>query len=296
MVDHRLPSVFSLDQYLLFKPQEKLESLPNGILLGSGVFTTFRWLPAYGVFHLKEHFERLRHDCEFYGWSFPWPDFVSFEKSIVHLLDQYFKDRSTVVRITLSPYQTIFNDPSEDIPQAMAVWLTHRPYHVDKPGVDPLFLTAPISLKSATFERPFPHTKHVNYQWEQVYLERAKRQGFDDILRLSPQYVVQEASRSNVFFMTHDQRFLTPMVETGCLPGTMRGTVIGMLRDAGYSVEETVIYGQQLSHMTGAFLTNAVRGMAPIQKIDDIHYVVQDVRPILAQVNDRLLQSMVVKV
>lgn len=102
-----------------------------------------------------------------------------------------------------------------------------------------------------------------------VYAARlAQRAGYDDaLLRNAVDGGIAEASAANVF-LVRGANLLTPPLKSGCLPGTVRAEVMAAAPSAGLELREVRIDPLELQHADEIFLTNAIRGLVPVVRID----------------------------
>lgn len=100
-----------------------------------------------------------------------------------------------------------------------------------------------------------------------AYLE-ARRSGADEAIFLDTQGRLSEATSSNLFAVIGD-RLLTPPTSCGALPGITRAAVIEVAPSAGLAVVEEPFDLPALHTADEAFLTSALRGLAPLVRVDD---------------------------
>ncbi len=91
-------------------------------------------------------------------------------------------------------------------------------------------------------------------------LKEAMDAGFDDVLFMNLGDEVTEGAISNIF-IEKDGCWLTPPVESGLLAGVYRRHLLETLR----SVEERVLYAEDLRRADAVYLCNAVRGLRRVE-------------------------------
>ena len=121
------------------------------------------------------------------------------------------------------------------------------------------------SLSLLTLESPFSEfyrpVKSGSY-FENFRLKKtAQAQGFDDGLLIHMGQIL-EASTSNIFFIDKNENLITPSNDN-ILKGITRKILLEK-----FDGQERVIEIQEFSGFQGAFLTNAVHGIMPINKIN----------------------------
>jgi branched-chain amino acid aminotransferase len=90
----------------------------------------------------------------------------------------------------------------------------------------------------------------------------------DDGLILNMDGRVCEATTSNLFAVV-GERIVTPPLEEGLLPGTVRGRLLDALSEVGELevVEEPITY-EELLGAEVVWLTNVISPVAPVGRID----------------------------
>lgn len=98
-----------------------------------------------------------------------------------------------------------------------------------------------------------------------IQLNRAQQFGYDDFL-----YIVDgcftETNIANVYFMTGNQIW-TPTLNSNILAGTIRTRLL----ESGY-VKERVVAFTNLKFITGVFITNSIKGIQPVTRVDNISF------------------------
>jgi branched-chain amino acid aminotransferase len=110
--------------------------------------------------------------------------------------------------------------------------------------------------------------KTLNYWRLRIAYARALEEGADEVLCITPDGFVCEASRSNIFLID-GSRLITPSLDGPLLPGVMRGLVLDRAAAAGLSVLEAPLTMASLLTADEAFLSNSVRGMLPVSRLFD---------------------------
>ncbi|MFT4062962.1 MAG: aminotransferase class IV [Edaphocola sp.] len=95
-----------------------------------------------------------------------------------------------------------------------------------------------------------------------------KKKGWDDLLLLNNENCFVESTISNLFLIK-DQKIITPPQSDGCIAGVMRRHLINSGEILGMAVEEASISFDDLNNATEVFLTNAVRGIRPVAKVNN---------------------------
>ncbi len=249
-----------MDKLFQFNPQQRIEetAIPAGALSGIGIFTTFLSIPKSSSFNLEAHYQRLLEGCRFMGSQSPWTSFNDFETMLSKVPEAYLL-QPQVIRVTCLRQEGFFKNEGVLLPPIVYISLRPVPQPI-KEG---------IRLCLTQFDRQFPEVKHTSQLAESIHLEKAQQLGFQDYLRISSQGLLTESAYANLFLIQHDKTLVTPSVSSGCLPGTMRQSILEICQTIGLEVKETQLTPTDLETMTGGFLTNAVRGPYPICQIQD---------------------------
>ena len=127
--------------------------------------------------------------------------------------------------------------------------------------------------------------------------ELAKAKGYDQVLWLDAveRKYIQEVGTMNIFFKIAG-KFITPKLDGSVLDGITRMSVIELLRDKGYDVEERLITLDEIKtaadtgDLEEAFGTGTAVGIAYIQDIgnNDVNIHVSDESPVGKLVNETL--------
>jgi branched-chain amino acid aminotransferase len=121
----------------------------------------------------------------------------------------------------------------------------------------PTYENAPVDAKAGCL---YPNNARAMFE--------AKSRGFDNCVVRDVAGNVAELANSNVF-MAKDGVVFTPMPNGTFLAGITRKRVIGLLRDAGISVMETVMRYEDFAGADEIFSTGNASKVLPITRIDD---------------------------
>lgn len=87
-----------------------------------------------------------------------------------------------------------------------------------------------------------------------------KRKGFDELVILNSHDEIVECISSNIFFFVNGE-ILTPQIESGCLPGTMRAYIFQFCKENNIAIREESLKLDVFQRCDEVFLTNAVKGI-----------------------------------
>lgn len=129
-----------------------------------------------------------------------------------------------------------------------------------------------IRVKTSSFTRhhvnaTMTKSKAVaNYVNSILAKREAMLSGYEETVMLDPQGYVAEASGENIF-MVRKGKIKTPPI-TNALEGITRGTIIELLADEGFKVEETVMTRDELYIADEIFLTGTAAEITPVRELD----------------------------
>jgi len=130
----------------------------------------------------------------------------------------------------------------------------------------------PLSIQLVTFPLPkdsknsFSNFKTENSLLYKDSIEYAISKGTTQSLILNERNEVVETSICNIYFVK-DRIIYTPPLLSGCIDGVMRKIFINKK-----NIAERTILHSEISNYDAAFASNAVRGIIPIKRIDDVWY------------------------
>lgn len=218
-----------------------------------GALTTLRWKAP--LWRPIAHWKRLVATCQALGMQSPWAtakDWAQFLEAFSTIVPP----NGQILRVCVA----------QSASGEVAAWLTTRPY-IPWPGA--------LNLTTILLERSQSHPKHKTTQdliWG-PYLQAVQHQGFDEGLRLTSKGFVAEGLVTNVFGLTQEGTLITPCLDrTDALPGLMQDAVIQQAQRLGIPVAFVTEPSSYFQGLVGVFLTNAVRGLLPVAKLDNVAF------------------------
>jgi len=194
---------------------------------------TMLWMPDGGYLLLGRHLKRLLQSADYFGFQVDVAD-------VRNTLDRYAGGLARVphrVRLLVS--------------RRGAVTVDARPHDVEQ-GFDDVTLAAePIDRAN-----PFLYHKTTNRTVYEAAV--AARPGFTDVVLFNDRGEATESTIGNLVVDIGGE-LLTPPVECGLLPGTLRAHLIDERR-----VREQPIAIDDLSRVSACYLVNSVRGFHPV--------------------------------
>lgn len=109
--------------------------------------------------------------------------------------------------------------------------------------------------------------KTLSYAVNMAALREARRRGAQDVMFVSIDGFVLEGPNSTVIARLGD-RFVTPPVELGILPGTTQHDAFDALRAVGRQTEVRPLTVTELTEASALWLCSSTRGAAPVAHLD----------------------------
>lgn len=120
-----------------------------------------------------------------------------------------------------------------------------------------------VSPFSVNSKSPLAGVKSCNYLENIFALEEAKRNGFDEAVRLNERGEIASAATANIFW-TRKGKIYTPDLQTGCLAGTTREFVCEK-----FSVNRVRANLEELNEAEEIFLTSAGIGIVKVAQFQN---------------------------
>lgn len=201
---------------------------------------------------LSLHMQRLARDCRKLF------DVDLDTDRVRHYVRATFADGvpRTVVRVTVyDPKLDLGTIGSDADPHIL---VTTRSAPEAAPG--------PLCLQAVSYRREIPAVKHIGLFGTLQRRRAAQREGFDDVLFVSPDGTISEIATSNIGFV-RDGRVIWPRSEW--LAGVTM-TLINQALDEPVATEPLTL--SDLSGMQAAFATNAAIGIRSIVSVDSTEW------------------------
>ncbi|HLD69786.1 MAG TPA: aminotransferase class IV [Candidatus Omnitrophota bacterium] len=247
-------NIFFIDNKFVPADEQLIRRLTPGILKARGVFETLRVYPTGKIFGLQEHLSRLKRGLKILKIESPLSE-KQMKEALQRLLELNHLT-SARVRIMLWQGQRRVHAA------IMAV-----PYHPFSKRKYIKGFKAMISKTKLDKFSLMKDVKSLNYVSFLKAYERAKAQGYDEVLLLNHRGELVEASRSNVFFLK-DGTLCTPALASGCLEGITRGLVLKIAQRMKMKTKQMTVVPQYLLNAQEVFLTNSLIELMPLTSID----------------------------
>lgn len=208
----------------------------NGDPRAFELLETMLWSPGKGLFLLERHLSRMAASARFFDFPFD----AEKIRAEINRVAASLPPRRHKVRLLL------------DADGAVGVEATPLP----ESAVQPI----PVELAASPVDSSHPFLYHKTTRRE-VYEQAARGVGADDVILWNEKGEVTETAIANLA-VAIDGRLFTPPVESGLLPGTMRGEMLvnGELREKIITIDE-------LKRAERIFRLNSVRGMTEVKLV-----------------------------
>ncbi|MBC7103263.1 MAG: aminotransferase class IV [Parvibaculum sp.] len=239
----------------------RIDPADRGFLLGDGLFETMLALHGHPVF-AGAHMLRLKTGMELIGLPLPYaPDAI--EAACIEVLEANGLDAapraSLRVTVTRGPGPRGLALPPEPRPTVLVSGATA--------GEPPARLSLATAMPRRNPWSPSARLKALPYLDNLLAKEEAREKGADDALMLSTNGAIACTSAANIFFW-EDGKLVTPSQNCGILPGITRAALLELAPEIGIEIAEEEILPARLAHISGAFVTNSLMGLVPIDRID----------------------------
>ncbi len=208
---------------------------------GDGIFETIKTISGV-PFALDRHIGRATRSAVILGIPIPKSEEIAF--AVEALLDK-------------TPDELKFGRLRMSFDKSGELELLHETYH---PWVDParlMILDSPIDENSATVGiKTLPFTQHIEC------LTVAREHGFDDGVRFNLKGEVSETAVSNLLLKVED-RWVTPSLSSGCLPGITRGLALEW-----FDIEEVTVTQDDLAQATSIYLLSSLKDAQPVSMLE----------------------------
>ena len=245
----------------------------QGLHYGNCVFEGER---AYNgkIFKSTEHTDRLFNSAEILGISIPYSknEINQAKETLINKMN--FSNCYVRPVIWRGSQKMGISTNNAEIHAAIAAWEDWESYFPMEKRLKGL------QLITSPWKRPSPDSAPYEAKASGLYMictmskEFAEKKGFDDCLMLDHRNYVAEGTGANIFFIKNDSVY-TPIADC-FLNGITRQTVIKIVKNKGFNLEEKYIKQDDLKNFDEAFLTGTAAEVTPIRSIDNVKFSIGD--------------------
>lgn len=237
----------------------RISPFDHGFLYGLGFFETFR---TYGdkVFEWDMHMERLHAALSQYHIHLAYSSEALLE--VVQHLNKQSNGQDGYFRLNVSAGEHgIGLQPAEYKQPNVIVFRKELPSAPRGTEKNVQWLETPRNTpEKGVRVKSHHYGNNVLGRFEMPSL--AQQEG----LFLTRDGYVAEGVTSNVFWVKNDILY-TPSLDTGILPGIIRGWVIKKASSLGIYVKEGLFAKEDVENSTECFITNSIQELVPIRKL-----------------------------
>lgn len=247
----------------------KIHILSHVIHYGSSWFEGIRCYETKkgtAIFRLGEHIDRLYDSAKMYYAEIKYTK-KEMEEAIIETIAVNEMKSCYIRPIVYRGYGDVGVNPLKNpVDVAIAVWEWGS-------YLGEAALSDGIDVIVSSWFRPAPNTLPTmaksggNYLNAQLIKMEAIKAGFPEGIALDVFGYVSEGSGENIFVIKNREIF-TPPLTSSILPGITRASVITLLRDLKYNVNEVPIPREMLSIADELFFTGSAAEITPIRSVD----------------------------
>ena len=239
-----------------------LSALDRGFTLADGLFETM--LISNGVvFRPGSHLGRLHTSARHMGLSLPTNLARVIEDAVRAAADTGIREGRLRLTITRGVAEPGLAPPPHAHPTCVIAIAARAVVPDDpRPGLDARIATGRRNEYSMT-----AGMKTLSYTDSVLALAEVRAAGADEAVLLDTGGHLSGGSASNLFLVLGEVLH-TPPLSCAALPGITRTIVIEIADQLGIAVDERPLLPDDLYGASEAFLTSAIRGIAPLQSAD----------------------------
>ncbi|MBI5416611.1 aminotransferase class IV [Candidatus Poribacteria bacterium] len=262
MLKENTPEYVYINGEFILKENATISIFDHGFLYGDAVFETMRSFDGK-LFKLSEHIDRLLKSAT---GIFIQHKFTKYEiaQAIAKCMEKN-KAKDAYIRICISRGVGQISLDIDTCHNPMLIIMVKSIIDVPIQGVKIAIVKIRRNLATAIN----PAFKTANMLNNVLAKMEAKRLDAFEGIMLNTDGYVTEGSITNIF-MIKNFKIITPSISTGILEGISRNTVIELAPKANLTVFEEFIKPEELYKADECFLTNSVRGIIPVNQIDNI--------------------------
>ncbi|MDH7601560.1 MAG: aminotransferase class IV [Armatimonadota bacterium] len=241
--------------------EAQVNAADRGLLYGDGLFETIRVINRKCI-RLDKHFTRLESGASILGID-GIPDNRTLADAILSVVDA---NNLADARVRLTITRGISSGPGllGHCLGSPTVVITANELQHSEPQPAQVIISR---LTRRDEHSPLSSVKSLNYLPNILALREAQEAGADDAILLNTQGNAAEATVGNIF-LVFGSTLVTPSLDQGVLPGTVRGTVIELATSLGLEVVERAIRREELARADELFYTNAIQLVRSISAVD----------------------------
>ena len=254
------------DGEILEAEQVKLDLTNRSFRYGDGIFETIRMF-NYEMPFLDKHLERLRNGLAVLHLSVEIDFFENIKQQLINLAK---KNKTPNARLRLMVFRKGGGLYAPET-NASVVFIESKSLDADS------FVWNDKGLKIGFYEdmkiqpsiiSPYKSNNCLPYILAAIY---QKNNELDECILFNESGNVADCIYSNLFIVK-DNKIFTPEIGDGGVAGTMRASIIEILKKQNQEVQIKSINKKDLLEADEIFLTNAIRGVQPVRSLLEKEY------------------------
>ena len=265
-----MPSKVWYDGTLVDETEARVPIMTHSMQYGSGMFEGIRaYLSDEGtnVFRLQDHVRRFMNTARIYRFNIPWSHSEISEAIRMTVRENGLEE------CYIRPF-AFFNSESVSL-DTTGMKTSLAVMTVKMPGYFSEKISKGIRCKISSWKRinssilPVEAKASGNYLNSILGSVDARSSGYDEAIFTSGEGYIAEGAGQNIF-LVRDGKILTPGNESAILLGITRNSVITILRDMNYEVQERLVLRDELYTADEAFFAGTAAEVTPIVSVDGI--------------------------
>ncbi|MCK4240079.1 MAG: branched-chain amino acid transaminase [Candidatus Atribacteria bacterium] len=236
---------------------------------GSGVFEGIR---AYetekgtAVFRLKEHIDRLYNSAKILKMEIPYPK-EKFKQAVKNTIKENNLKSCYIRPLVYRGFEQLGVNPFKcPVNCAIAVWEwgAYLGEEAIVKGIKTKISSYARSYINSTSQKAKICANYINSIFAKM---EAIEAGVDEAILLDTQGYVTEGSGENIFWIRNEVIYTTPTATV--LEGITRDSIIKIVQDMGYQLQEKYICRDELYISDEVFFTGTAAEVTPVREIDN---------------------------
>ena len=236
---------------------------------GSGVFEGIR---AYetekgtAVFRLKEHIDRLYNSAKILKMEIPYPK-EEFKQAVKNTIKENNLKSCYIRPLVYRGFEQLGVNPFKcPVNCAIAVWEwgAYLGEEAIVKGIKTKISSYARSYINSTSQKAKICANYINSIFAKM---EAIEAGVDEAILLDTRGYVTEGSGENIFWIRNEVIYTTPTATV--LEGITRDSIIKIVQDMGYQLQEKYICRDELYISDEVFFTGTAAEVTPVREIDN---------------------------
>ena len=239
----------------------------RGLMYGDGAFETFRIYQSRS-FLFQQHLQRLKEALHFLSIAVPTALHGNILKKLIFelLKENQLLESDAIVRVQVWRSGERGYSPENKGTSHFSVTASKCPHSFEFPS---LVTVSRKRIPSVSLPSQYKLSNSLNLI---LAAKEAEQMGGDDALMRTIEGYVSETTLANIFWVKKD-RVYTPSADCDLLPGITRQAVIELINNSSHlSLEEGAYKSRHLIEADGIWITNSVREILPVAKVDGHGY------------------------